>query len=699
MAANLPNELIELLERIILHGPQDGEFATNRNLQNLLILTAIKADKQRVMDYIKRLSNYDGPDIAKIAISEQYQLYEEAFFIYKKFQLGPEAIQVLLEHLESMERAVEFAAYWDQPNVWSLLGKAQLEKDLVKEAIVSFLKADDASHFADVISASKNANAFDDLILFLKMARVKVKDVRIDNELLYAYARVDRLADLEDFLAASNIAKVQDVGDLLFNESLYQAARICYVHVNNNAKLAICLVRLKLYAEAVEAARKANNILTWKEVCFSCVVASEFRLAQMCAMHIIVYMDHLLDLVRHYERLGHFQELIAVLEQGINLERSHQGLYTQLGVLYAKYREDKLLEHIKLFWSRLNIPTLLVACQQNLHWNEAVFLYTHYDQFDLAVTTMMEHSPECWKHSLFKEIIAQVSNTEIYYRALNFYMQEHPLLLNDLLVDLAAKLDHSRVVDIVQRADNVPLIEKYLLHVQRDNVAGVNESLNALYVKSENYKALRTSIDAYQNFDQIALAQQLENHELMEFRRIAAHVYKLNKRYERSLELSKKDGLWADAMQTAADSADVPLAEGLLHFFVEKKQEECFAACLYTCYELIRPDVVLELAWRHALMDFAMPFMIQTFREYHDTISALKKKWDDRAKEEEAAAEAARKAKEEAGGSDPSMGMFGVAGAGGMPLAIAPPQYMQGGYGGMQPQGYGMPMNGYGGQF
>lgn len=88
MAANLPNELIELLERIILHGPQDGEFATNRNLQNLLILTAIKADKMRVMDYIKRLQNYDGPDIAKIAISEQYQLYEEAFFIYKKFKRG-----------------------------------------------------------------------------------------------------------------------------------------------------------------------------------------------------------------------------------------------------------------------------------------------------------------------------------------------------------------------------------------------------------------------------------------------------------------------------------------------------------------------------------------------------------------------------------------------------------------------------------
>lgn len=40
-------------------------------------------------------------------------------------------------------------------------------------------------------------------------------------------------------------------------------------------------------------------------------------------------------------------------------------------------------------------------------------------------------------------------------------------------------------------------------------------------------------------------------------------------------------------------------------------EKECFAACLYTCYDLLRPDVVLELAWRHQLMDFAFPYMIQ----------------------------------------------------------------------------------------
>ncbi len=58
-----------------------------------MILTAIKADRTRVMEYITRLDNYDAPDIANIAISSE--LYEEAFAIFKKFEVNTSAIQVL----------------------------------------------------------------------------------------------------------------------------------------------------------------------------------------------------------------------------------------------------------------------------------------------------------------------------------------------------------------------------------------------------------------------------------------------------------------------------------------------------------------------------------------------------------------------------------------------------------------------------
>ena len=69
-----------------------------RNLQNLLILTAIKADRTRVMEYITRLDNYDAPDIASIAIGSE--LYEEAFAIFKKFEVNTSAIQVSLDSFD-----------------------------------------------------------------------------------------------------------------------------------------------------------------------------------------------------------------------------------------------------------------------------------------------------------------------------------------------------------------------------------------------------------------------------------------------------------------------------------------------------------------------------------------------------------------------------------------------------------------------
>ena len=45
-----------------------------------------------MMEYINRLDNYDAPDIANIAISNE--LFEEAFAIFRKFDVNTSAVQV-----------------------------------------------------------------------------------------------------------------------------------------------------------------------------------------------------------------------------------------------------------------------------------------------------------------------------------------------------------------------------------------------------------------------------------------------------------------------------------------------------------------------------------------------------------------------------------------------------------------------------
>ena len=79
-------------------------------------------------------------------------------------------------------------------------------------------------------------------------------------------------------------------------------------------QLASCLIRLGKFADAVEAARKANFSRTWKEVLVACVNAQEFRLAQMCGLNLMHVPDEVEELIKVYERRGYFDQLIAMME-------------------------------------------------------------------------------------------------------------------------------------------------------------------------------------------------------------------------------------------------------------------------------------------------------------------------------------------------------------------------------------------------
>jgi len=186
------------------------------------------------------------------------------------------------------------------------------------------------------------------------------------------------------------------------------------------------------------------------------------------------------------------------------------------------------------------------------------------------------------------------------------------------------------------------------------------------------------------------------------------------------MTLSKEDRMFKDAIDTAAESKDTEICEDLLRFFVVTVHDKaCFSAVLFSCYDYIRPDVVLELSWRYGFSDNAMPYMIQYMRHLHDKIHTLETRT---APPKEAVADS--------GVADPAtlgMGMMGMGMMGNETLMITngapgfgapygggygapggmssiPDPYSQqpayGAYGGMPaPGGFGAPAPGYGSQW
>lgn len=643
--AGLQADLMDLLEKLVLH---NNEFNKNKSLQNLLILTAITTDPKKVKGFLSRLDSYDGADIAVKCLENS--LNEEAFYIYdSRTKEYPKAIDVLISWINDLKRATVYAEKINTPEVWGKLGKALLEYDTIDEAIEAFIKANDAESYTKVINSAERQGKFEDLIRYLTMARSLKKDKFIDCELVYSLARCNKLAELETLLGQSNISDLGTIGDRLYDERFYEPAKIIYEHLGNNARLASCFVNLKNYTQALVAAKKSNTQKCWKEVCFACVRAGEYRLAAQAGNNIIQVADIVDEVIKEYEKYGAYSELISLFESNLVGERNH--IITELGVLYAKYLPEKLMDHCRNYYTHMNVPKVIRVCEQCYLWEEVVFLYSHYNGYDSALKTMIEHSPLCWKHDLYCQTLSKVTNSTLYTDSITFYMNEQPQLLNDMLKVISNKLDYSLAVFELRKVGALALAVPFLKSIQSANNFDVNEALNEIYVEEEDPESLKNSILDYSSFDQLTLAKKIENHPLLEFKRISALVYRKNKKYTESIEISKKLEFYKDAIDTALESGKEELAEELLRFFAAKGDKECFAACLYTCYEFAKPDVAMELAWRYGMMEFVMPFMIQTVRD-------LTKRMDHMQMKAEITEEKAKKEKQQEGEGTLGMDLF-----------------------------------------
>lgn len=65
-----------------------------------------------------------------------------------------------------------------------------------------------AHQFLDAVNISGN---WEDLVKFLQMARKKARESYVETELIFALAKTNRLAELEEFINGPNNAHIQQV--------------------------------------------------------------------------------------------------------------------------------------------------------------------------------------------------------------------------------------------------------------------------------------------------------------------------------------------------------------------------------------------------------------------------------------------------------------------------------------------------------
>ena len=99
-----------------------------------------------------------------------------------------------------------------------------------------------------------------------------------------------------------------------------------------------------------------------------------------------------------------------------------------------------VMERLKLFVSRINIPKVIKAAERTHLWPELVFLYIKYDEHvsteyrtakceylhidfsnqDNTAFAITERAAGAWEHNQFKEVIVKVASLEMLVTLLMF---------------------------------------------------------------------------------------------------------------------------------------------------------------------------------------------------------------------------------------------------------------------------------------
>lgn len=116
-------------------------------------------------------------------------------------------------------------------------------------------------------------------------------ELLIDIVFVFCYVCFDQFFEFEDFFCGINVVNIEEFGDKVYEEGLYEVFKIFYSSIFNWVKFVIIFVYLGDYQVVVDCVCKVNNIKVWKQVYEVCVEKKEFCFVQICGFNLIVDVE------------------------------------------------------------------------------------------------------------------------------------------------------------------------------------------------------------------------------------------------------------------------------------------------------------------------------------------------------------------------------------------------------------------------
>jgi len=93
-----------------------------------------------------------------------------------------------------------------------------------------------------VVCACRSLGNWEDLVKFLQMARKKARESYVETELIFALAKTNRLAELEEFISGPNNAHIQQVNTRRTHHHIDDIIIYCPIRSRESFMTGPCLI-------------------------------------------------------------------------------------------------------------------------------------------------------------------------------------------------------------------------------------------------------------------------------------------------------------------------------------------------------------------------------------------------------------------------------------------------------------------------
>eukprot|EP00477_Mikrocytos_mackini_P000219 GAHX01000232.1.p1 GENE.GAHX01000232.1~~GAHX01000232.1.p1 ORF type:complete len:1782 (-),score=358.81 GAHX01000232.1:21-5333(-) len=541
--ANISKDLLELLEQIIIKN-KNSTLCRDKNLQNLLILTAIKSDKVKVEEYISTLNNYDYKSIGEMA--QKYELNEEAVTIFTKGNLLTNCFSVLLNRQHDYNRAYLVASDKNSQGMhdaFRLLIEAAVGSNFVKEGIELATEKKEIRVLKAIMNLSIDSNKYNDEILtYLETIKNVTRDNIVIDSILKILAKKQDIVKLNKFLAENPNVAIERIANDCFAERSFEVAAVLFEKLNRHEKTGLCYIEIKDFVRAMESVEKSGSKDLMKKLLEVTLKHKEVKIAVKLGGKMAISVDLVEYVVMKFEYYRFVNELVDLMIKASTNSKAQQIVFTQLGILLCKYRVDKLEDYIKDNWKNILNTQLLKVLNKYGCYNEVIVLLMCYKQYDNVLKTMVEHGPICFDLKDFEKAALNSVSSEVLFTSIQFLLEYYPQHFEEVLLTLGNKIDFRKVVKLAQDKNCLFFITAYL---EKLSVTGKNrfvaEMLCNLYIEEEMKSELLRFIQSNELINHRALGKRLENHERVDFRKIGSRMTYKSGDVQKAISTAEKD--------------------------------------------------------------------------------------------------------------------------------------------------------------